>query len=678
MPAQRLHKVRAAPLLALLVGVTLIPLGIWAAVTGHRNDVNDQKAALQSEATQQADGLRNYFARARSLTQVMASNPAFDQFYQLPGSRSAKLRAHGQVVTQSERALAFLEKLFPDSIGEACFIDRGGPENARAVKGRIERRGKLSPDETGAPFFKPAFALRPGQVYQARPYVSPDTNEWVIANATPIKPPGSSVNQAIVHFEITIESFRRNAAESSDQFDVAILDARTGRVIVDSRFRQRAGAHSVLGRPGDKRFAGLPFNGLAGGLDVDGHNASFERVGRIGENANNWIAVAVARNPAGSWLSSIGAFEIAMLVGALLLLGFAITNLRTSQRELVEAALKDHLTELPNRRSLVTDLEHHDATAEDPAVLLLFDLDGFKAYNDTFGHPAGDALLKRLGGNLANAIDNHGTAYRMGGDEFCVLAKVKPGEAERIETLASAALSEHGEGFSISASCGSVMLPTEARDTSDALRIADQRMYASKSSGRASAARQSTDVLLRLLAERSPELGIHLGEVTSLCESTARRLGIPPEEIGPIVRAASLHDIGKAAIPDGILNKDGPLNDDEWAFIQRHTLIGERIVGAAPALTQVSKLVRWSHERFDGAGYPDKLAGEDIPLGARIIAVADAFDAMVSGRPYRPALSVEQALEEIRRCSGTQFDPHVVAAFELVVSDTRAPFPVGA
>jgi two-component system, cell cycle response regulator len=215
-------------------------------------------------------------------------------------------------------------------------------------------------------------------------------------------------------------------------------------------------------------------------------------------------------------------------------------------------------------------------------------------------------------------------------------------------------------------------MPTEAEEPSDALRKADQRMYARKSSGRASAARQSTNVLLTLLSERNPELGVHTDEVTELCEATGKRLELPEDEMGHLLRAASLHDIGKAAIPDEILEKPGPLDESELPFIRRHTVIGERIVGAAPALAEAAKLVRWSHERWDGSGYPDGLTGTDIPLGARIIAVADAFDAMVSGRPYRSAVTVEVALAELRRCAGTQFDPRAVAAFEVVIADRHA------
>ena len=132
--------------------------------------------------------------------------------------------------------------------------------------------------------------------------------------------------------------------------------------------------------------------------------------------------------------------------------------------------------------------------------------------------------------------------------------------------------------------------------------------------------------------------------------------------------AAELHDVGKVAIPDAIINKPGPLDDDEWAFMRRHTLIGERIVAAAPALGAVAQLVRASHEHWDGAGYPDATAGEDIPLGARIVAVCDAYDAIVSDRPYRRGRSAAEAMAELHRCAGTQFDPAVVDAFAAVLA----------
>jgi HD-GYP domain-containing protein (c-di-GMP phosphodiesterase class II) len=140
-----------------------------------------------------------------------------------------------------------------------------------------------------------------------------------------------------------------------------------------------------------------------------------------------------------------------------------------------------------------------------------------------------------------------------------------------------------------------------------------------------------------------------------------------PEQLDEVTRAAELHDIGKVAIPDTILAKPGPLDATEWSFVRQHTIIGERILLAAPALRPVARLVRSSHERWDGAGYPDGLAGEEIPLGARIVAVCDAFEAMTSDQPYRNRLDVSAAVAELRRCAGTQFDPQVVDVFTRVL-----------
>jgi two-component system, cell cycle response regulator len=337
----------------------------------------------------------------------------------------------------------------------------------------------------------------------------------------------------------------------------------------------------------------------------------------------------------------------------------------------------DSLTGLANRRKLMRDLEESSRAldAERPLLLAMFDLNGFKAYNDTFGHPAGDTLLRRLARSLDGAVSGSATAYRIGGDEFCVLGGVAASEWHSLVERATHALSDSGEGFEISAAHGAVILPRDATDAANALRLADQRMYAVKATGRKSAGRQTTDVLLTVLAERDPRLATHLDEVTELCAAICSRLGLPDEEVTPILQAASLHDVGKAAIPEEILDKPGPLTDEEWTFMRRHTLIGERILGVAPALADAAKLVRSSHEAFDGSGYPDGLRGEAIPLGSRIIAICDAYDAMTSTRPYRAAMSSEVAVAELRRCAGTQFDPAVVDAFAVEVR-TGAPYQV--
>jgi diguanylate cyclase (GGDEF)-like protein len=303
------------------------------------------------------------------------------------------------------------------------------------------------------------------------------------------------------------------------------------------------------------------------------------------------------------------------------------------------------------------------ATPPEPKVLALFDLGGFKAYNDSFGHPAGDDLLRRLGQQLDRVTAPHGRAYRLGGDEFCVLASTRVETAKAICHEAEAALSERGKGFTISASWGMVLIPAEVVTATDALRLADRRMYAKKGRRADSARSQTRSVLLRVLQEREPELERRLDGVAHLAAAFGRELALDAEELDVLVRAAELHDIGKIAIPDETLHKEGDLSPEEWALMRKHTLIGQRVLEAAPALGQVAALVRSTHERWDGSGYPDGRAGRDIPLGSRVILICDAYGAMTEGRPYRPAMGSEQAVEELEAGAGTQFDPELVRTF---------------
>jgi two-component system cell cycle response regulator len=333
-------------------------------------------------------------------------------------------------------------------------------------------------------------------------------------------------------------------------------------------------------------------------------------------------------------------------------------------------ATTDALTSLGNRRKLLLDLERRLAVETvEPALLMIFDLDGFKGYNDTFGHPAGDALLARLGGKLAAVPGSQGAAYRLGGDEFCLVASVSEGEAEPLIDRACEALSEHGEGFEIESSFGAAMLPDEAADPSQALQVADERLYAQKHSRRGESDRTMA-ALLEALALREPDLQAHLEGVGALAVETGRMLGLRRDELDELARAAQLHDLGKLAVPDEILRKPGPLDEREWAFVRQHTLVGERILRASPALRSVAVIVRSSHENWDGSGYPDGLVGEDIPLAARIVAACDAYNAMTSDRPYRPALNTDDALNELMRLAGTQFDPNVVRVLVAHVRDT--------
>jgi diguanylate cyclase (GGDEF)-like protein len=340
-----------------------------------------------------------------------------------------------------------------------------------------------------------------------------------------------------------------------------------------------------------------------------------------------------------------------------------------------DEARTDPLTDLGNRRALARDLAA--AIADPPGgeelLLAILDLDGFKQYNDSYGHAAGDSLLQRLAARVAAAATAHaGRAYRMGGDEFCVFARTSPDTAEAMLNAASAALQEAGEGWHVGCSHGAAWIPSEAATVSEALKLADERMYASKT-GRSSASRQVTDALLQVMSEQNVFFDEHVERVAALAGTVAEALGLPEREVRRIGLAARLHDIGKTAIPAAILEKPGPLDEREWEFMRRHPLIGERIVLAAPALANTAPLIRSSHERLDGQGYPDGLKGSQIPLGSRIIAVCDAYDAMTSDRIYRPSITIDEALQGLKNQAGTHFDATVVNTFCNAISLHHTP-----
>jgi two-component system cell cycle response regulator len=374
-------------------------------------------------------------------------------------------------------------------------------------------------------------------------------------------------------------------------------------------------------------------------------------------------AIAPGRSPL--------ALAMAACALATVIVRFALT-LRANAQMLAHArreAATDALTGLANRRRLTLDLEAELARTDRPGggALALYDLNGFKDYNDTYGHPAGDALLVALSEKLRAAVAGSGIAYRMGGDEFCVLVTGTADDPAAVAARAAAALDMGMQGFQVDASHGLVLLPGEAATASDALRLADVRMYQDKERRRMGPRRQATRALMGALAERDAGLHEHLQDVQGLAATVAASLGLDPVEVERVRLGALLHDVGKIAIPDSILHKPGPLTEAEWVLMRRHTLVGGRILERAPALADVAALVRASHERLDGTGYPAGLAGEAIPIGARIIAVCDAYDAMVAERAYRAPMSRDAAFAELRACAGTQFDPQVVELFVAAV-----------
>ena len=392
----------------------------------------------------------------------------------------------------------------------------------------------------------------------------------------------------------------------------------------------------------------------------------------------------------------------AALVGPLL----AISLYQRSAYQALRAmrlALTDPLSGLGNHRSFQERLKHELLRAEaddEPFTLCMIDVDDFKRINDLYGHPVGDRVLASVGRRLRQ----NGEAFRLGGDEFALLL---PGvTADEALSAAASVLARIGslelaDVGSVTASAGVAGFPHQAFDRDELIRLADSALYWAKEHGKNRVHVYRPDVVelaeLRRLAHgpdraarfraaaslaravdaRDTYTGSHSTRVAELSAWIAHRLGVDREHIELTRLAGSLHDLGKLAIPEEILRKPGPLTDPERLVLQRHPEIGHRMLESL-GVDPVAEWVLHHHERWDGTGYPERLRGDEIPLGARIIFVADAYDAMTSDRAYRGRLTPREAIEELERCSGTQFDPDIVAAFARELVDRTPALAIAA
>jgi diguanylate cyclase (GGDEF)-like protein/putative nucleotidyltransferase with HDIG domain len=376
----------------------------------------------------------------------------------------------------------------------------------------------------------------------------------------------------------------------------------------------------------------------------------------------------------------------AALVGPLLAIALYQRSTYRALRAM-KLALTDPLTGLGNHRHFHDRLERELVEAErneHSFSLCLVDVDDFKRVNDLFGHPAGDRVLSRL----ATTLRQNGEAFRLGGDEFALLLPeydeceaVKAARAI-VERISELGLEHIG---SVTVSAGVATFPRQAPDRGELIRLADSALYWAKENGKNRVHVYRPDLVelaeLRKLATgpdraarfraaaslakavdlRDTYTGSHSARVADLAAHVAARLGLDEEQIQLARLAGSLHDLGKLAIPEEILRKPGPLTGPERLVVERHPQIGFRMLDSL-GIEPVADWVLHHHERWDGRGYPDRLPGNEIPLGARIIFVVDAYDAMTSDRVYRGRLTQTDALAELERCAGTQFDPAVVAA----------------
>ena len=383
-------------------------------------------------------------------------------------------------------------------------------------------------------------------------------------------------------------------------------------------------------------------------------------------------------------------------VATLLVTGYLIAIARDRLTRLIaslsDAAHRDPLTDLLNRRGFqeVFDLELERARrADQPLSLIVGDLDRFKRVNDAHGHAAGDAVLRRVADAIRGAKRGFDRAARVGGEEFAVLAPDADEHgaymlAERIRAAVHEAFADQ-EDASLTISFGISTHPLHGQSADGLLRTADQALYAAKRLGRNRTVISSAEVPGILAhgsrggnADTHVELGAllnlaealdvrefgsatHCRRVGRFAELTARELGLPPEGVERVRLAGILHDVGRVALPDSVVAKPGPLTDAEWSWVRAHPAVGARMIETTE-YEDIRSWILFHHERPDGHGYPEGRRAEEVPIESAIIAVADAYEAMTSDRPYRSALAPEEAADELRRESGRQFHADVVEA----------------
>jgi diguanylate cyclase (GGDEF)-like protein len=620
---------------------------------------NTQDRTLQAALGIETDRIAGSEQQMRTGAAQMLVNPAVAAILKRPAPAGTLRRAYA---TDATTALDTFEQMAIVPLSSACIDDAAGRQLACAH----DAGSTVFPLALRESFAGLASGTSWGVVTHM--FRSPVSARPSVAFVVPLRLGARLLG--LVHFDISSATARGSTLIVNDTPGVLLTLAgfESGRVLLRGYTRPLVRAAAERSAAAEAAIDRGPWSTVTAG-----HRVMVAALPlRIGGSRIRLAVIATAAAADPRLLNAWAPGMLAVLLLALFMLCGSVVALHIANRRLERELSTDPLTRLRNRRALMEELPRACEHASDaaPAFLWYFDLNGFKTYNDSFGHLAGDVLLTRLGRRLQEAVGSIGSVYRLGGDEFCVLIAEPLANPLAVFQRARDALSEQGAAFTVSASAGAVEIPRDTSDPTHALRLADQHMYRDKATSRGGAAELVTAVLHAALAQRHPELDEHSSDVANDVELLARTIGLDEEAVAMVIRAGDLHDVGKLGIPDEIISKAGPLTDGEWEFMRQHTVMGERIIAAAgPSLERIAPLVRASHERWDGKGYPDGLAGEEIPLGARIITICDSFRAMLSERPYKQSMSLEDALSELHRCAGTQFDPRLVEVFCRLVDE---------
>jgi diguanylate cyclase (GGDEF)-like protein len=352
------------------------------------------------------------------------------------------------------------------------------------------------------------------------------------------------------------------------------------------------------------------------------------------------------------------------IIGRLIVLN-DISELQEAMNRLEYLSLHDQLTGLKNRIFFEQQLQALDQEQFYPLGIVIGDVNGLKVVNDAFGHESGDLLLQRTAAVFEECCGERYMVARIGGDEFAILLPNTDSNkiTDLIDVIKKQCETDKIKPTQLGVSFGFAIKTRKNQNIREVLKKADELMYKQKMLEFRSVRSSMIATLLKALAERNIETEEHLERTRKLANELGKAVNLPGHLLDDLSLLALLHDAGKLGIPDYILLKKDKLNQDEWEIMKQHSERGYSIASSIPELASIAEAILYHHERWDGKGYPHRLTGKEIPLLSRIIAIVDAFDVMTHDRPYHTAISVDQALEEIARCSGTQFDPLIASAF---------------
>lgn len=342
-----------------------------------------------------------------------------------------------------------------------------------------------------------------------------------------------------------------------------------------------------------------------------------------------------------------------------------ITEQKKNEEELIYLSYNDKLTGLYNRIYFDTELKRMDSEENLPISIIMCDVNGLKLINDSFGHSAGDEVLIKIAKIIKECCDKEEVVARLGGDEFVVLLpQTNLQDANKIiDTIKKMLLDEKVVGLNINASFGLDTKENSEQSIVETLQNSENYMYRHKLYEQASTKSDTINIIIKTLFEKSHRESLHSERVSEYCEKIAMALKLNKDEINKIKIAGLVHDIGKIGIREDILNKPGKLNEEEWKEMKKHPEASWRILSSSLEYSEIARYIYEHHEKLDGSGYPRGLKGDEISVEARIIAIADAYDAMTSDRTYRKGLNINEAINEMKKYSGTQFDPDIVNIF---------------